>query len=668
MHSSRCRGVILLAALVMAPMLHDGVAQTRSASVSIDATKPMNLLSPRLYGQFVEVMFGGVDGSLWDELIRNRSFEEPPNEIGLSRDWQREPDDRNHDPAVHFAWADKVFYPPSPNAGAGHSMRIDVTRNQWEMTQRRGISQSRIPVRKAVPYRGYLWLKGSHFDGFVTVALERDRTEGESYASTDLHPKGDGWTKYEFTLTSSETDPLAKFSILIHGTGTIWIDQVSLMPGDAVAGAPAEVFQKIRDLHPSFIRWPGGNVAQDYHWMRGIGPRDSRPSWVNRAWWNEIESSDYGTNEFIALCKALGTQPSITVNVEGSGATAEEAANWVEYANGPATSKYGRMRADDGHPEPYRVKLWEVGNEVFGEWEIGHTDAATYARNFNRYAAAMKAVDPTIHLIAVGHDLEWNRTLIEIAGKNIDEIAIHHYYGKKEMQGDVNNLLAHPKNFGQFLDQMREMLARMVPDKHIQLNINEWNTSLPVPEQHTMESALYAGGMLNVFERHGDIVGASAASDLVNGWSAGLIQVSREELYVTPTYLVNKLYSDHLGKVRFATQVQGPTFDSTLEGTGVPVLDCIATLSADGTKLFLHAVNRDQKDDLAVKVHVAGAIVGSSAELESVTAASTNAENSFRTPGAVSVRSLSVPAGSEFTVQIPSDSVSVLTLHVSKTK
>jgi alpha-L-arabinofuranosidase len=183
-----------------------------------------------------------------------------------------------------------------------------------------------------------------------------------------------------------------------------------------------------------------------------------------------------------------------------------------------------------------------------------------------------------------------------------------------------------------------------------------------------MESALYAGGMLNVFERHGDIVGASAASDLVNGWSAGLIQVSREELYVTPTYLVNKLYSDHLGKVRFATQVQGPTFDSTLEGTGVPVLDCIATLSADGTKLFLHAVNRDQKDDLAVKVHVAGAIVGSSAELESVTAASTNAENSFRTPGAVSVRSLSVPAGSEFTVQIPSDSVSVLTLHVNKTK
>jgi alpha-N-arabinofuranosidase len=668
MCSSRCRCVILLGALVMAPMLHDGVAQTRSASVSIDATKPMNLLSPRLYGQFVEVMFGGVDGSLWDELIRNRSFEESPNEIGLSRDWQREPDDRNHDPAVRFAWADKVFYFPSPNAGTGHSMRIDVTRNQWEITQRRGISQSRIPVRKGVPCRGYLWLKGSQFDGFVTVALERDRTEGESYTSTDLHPKGDGWTKYEFTLTPSETDPLAKFSILIHGTGTIWIDQVSLMPGDAVAGAPAEVFQKIRDLRPSFIRWPGGNVAQDYHWMRGVGPRDSRPSWVNRAWWNEIESSDYGTNEFIALCKALGTQPSITVNVEGSGATAEEAANWVEYANGPGTSKYGRMRADDGHPEPYRVKLWEVGNEVFGEWEIGHTDAATYARNFNRYAAAMKAVDPTIHLIAVGHDLEWNRTLIEIAGKNIDEIAIHHYYGKKEMQGDVNNLLAHPMHFSQFMDQMREMLARMVPDKQIQLNINEWNTSLPVPEQHTMESALYAGGMLNVFERHGDIVGASAASDLVNGWSAGLIQVSREELYVTPTYLVNKLYSDHLGKVRFATQVQSPTFDSTLEGVGVPVLDCVATLSADGTKLFLHAVNRDQKNDLAVKVHVAGAMVGSSAQLESVTAASPKAENSFQTPEAVSVRSLTVPAGTKFTVQIPSDSVSVLTLHVSKTK
>jgi alpha-L-arabinofuranosidase len=316
--------------------MRDGFAQMRSASMTVDAAKIEKPISPGLYGQFVEVMFGGVDGSLWDELIRNRSFAEPPNEIGLSRDWDREPDNRNHDPSVHFEWDSSVSY---PGGNGGHSMRIEITRNQWNVTQRRGISQGKISVHKDVSYIGYLWLKADTFNGFVTVALEKDCTDCQTYASTDIHPNANGWAKYPFKLTADESDPLAKFSILVHGIGTIWIDQVSLLPGDAVAGTRADVFQKIKDLRPSFIRWPGGNAAQDYHWMQGVGPRDRRPSWVNHAWWNEIESSDFGTDEYIQLCQALGTQPSITVNVDGDGATPEEAAAWVEYANGAANTR-----------------------------------------------------------------------------------------------------------------------------------------------------------------------------------------------------------------------------------------------------------------------------------------------------------------------------------------
>ena len=174
---------------------------------------------------------------------------------------------------------------------------------------------------------------------------------------------------------------------------------------------------------------------------------------------NEPEPSDFGTDEFIKFCRNVGAEPSITVNVEGLGATAQEAAAWVEYCNGPATSKYGAIRGANGHAEPYNVKFWEVGNEIWGNWVRGHSDAATYARNLNRYAAAMRAVDPSIKLIAIGdNDLDWDRTVLREAGDKIDSLAIHHYYGRHEMQGDTLNLMARPLFFEKFYRQVEQMI------------------------------------------------------------------------------------------------------------------------------------------------------------------------------------------------------------------
>src|SRR5262249_25064910 len=148
------------------------------------------------------------------------------------------------------------------------------------------------------------------------------------------------------------------------------------------------------------------------------------------------------TDEFVAFCRRVGAAPSITVNVEGRGATAEEAAAWVEYCNAPASSRYGVMRAANGHPEPYDVKYWEIGNEIWGDWGRGHSDALTYARNCLRYQRAMRALDPRIELIAVGdNDMAWNRTVLRTAGAVIDYLAIHHYYGREAMAGDAANLM-----------------------------------------------------------------------------------------------------------------------------------------------------------------------------------------------------------------------------------
>ena len=630
----------------------------------VDAARVENRISPTLYGHFVEFMFEGVKFGLHAEMLRDRGFEEPANAVGLPRHWEREPDARN-DSDIQFRWDDSVSYPPGrpgDAAPAGHSVGLELRGNAFGP---RGLSQARLPIRQGVEYRGSIWIKNQGFEGRMHVALEEDRSGGRSYATTELPVAADeSWTRYTFALTPSTGDPLAKLAVLFDGHGRLWLDQASLMPADAVDGIRPDVLEKVKALRPAFIRWPGGNVAQDYHWRWGIGPRDERPSWTNLSWANELEPSDLGTDEYVRLCRNVGAEPALVVNVEGRGATAEEAAAWVEYVNGPPTSTGGARRAALGHAAPYGVRLWELGNEIWGDWVRGHSDAATYARNYLRYHAAMKAVDASIQLIAVGdNDMEWNRTVLRIAGPQIDHLAIHHYYGLREMQGDPLNLMARPLFYERFYAQVAALFRELAPGRKITLAINEWNTSLPLPRQHSMESALYAARLMNVFERSGDVVETTAVSDLVNGWSGGIIQAGRHAVFVTPTYLAIKLYNDHLGAERLAAEVTGPTFDTSREGRGIPYLDVAASRSSDGRHLYLKAVNTSPRESLRTTIAVAGVSVQSRGRIETLTASSLEAANSFAEPDAVKVTNAEVAAGPSFSVDLPAHSVSVITLE-----
>ena len=422
----------------------------------------------------------------------------------------------------------------------------------------------------------------------------------------------------------------------------MWIDQVSLMPGDsAPGGVRRDVFEKIKLLKPAFIRWPGGNVAQDYHWSWGVGPRDERVTWTNLSWKNEPEPSDFGTDEFVAFARSVGAEPSITVNVEGRGATVEEAAAWVEYCNGPATSKYGAMRAANGHPAPFAVKFWEVGNEIWGDWVRGHSDAETYAHNYNRYAKAMRAIDPSIKLIAVGdNDMKWNRTVLRAVGDQIDYLAVHHYYGRHEAGNDLSKLLARPLFFENFYQGGGDSCyanSGWTAALSWQSMSGDWIFRLE--RQYSIEAALYAARLMNVFERSGDLVAMSAVSDLVNGWPGGIIQASRHDVFVTPIYTVNQLYNEHRGDVRLAASVS------------VFYLD--VTASKRGNEIFIKAVNTSPTNSLTTTISVEGFVPRGRAELKNITGR------------ALSVDSRSIPAGRRFIVEIPKQSVSVITIKGS---
>lgn len=653
-------------------------ADPPSASIVIDAAKVVGHVDPKLYGAFTELMAEGVKYGLDAEMLHDRSFEETPDALGLPRGWQLEPDERNDNVgAIRFAQVPDEAYPRTNRASGkpDHSLRVTLTPGDI-MDARRGLSQPHINVRYDTDYTGYLWLKvpaGEHaYRGSITVALEEDSTGGATYASTPISGISGDWKQYFFRLHPGRMDAQGKLSILFDGRGVLWMDQASLMPADAVGRVRKDVSSRIRELRPTFVRWPGGNVAQDYHWEWGIGPRDQRPSWLNVAWSNATEPSDFGTDEYIAFCRTINAEPSITVNVEGAGATAEEAAHWVEYVNGPATSKYGAMRASNGHPEPYHVTLWELGNEIFGDWVRGHVNAETYARSAKRYAQAMRAVDPNIRLIAVGQNdgktaADWNATVIKIMGKDIDLLAVHDYTGMGVVGNDPTRMMATTLEFEKLYHSMHEMIAQISPEHPIPFVVNEWNLFFPSDVIQSMDGGVYAARMMNAFERSGEQVEMSSVSDLVNGWVGGIIQASRDRIYVTPQFYVTRMYSDHLGTDRLASEITSSSLDApasnpTIAEKSIAAIDAVVTRSTDGKHIYVKVANADPHRAITTSISVHGTHISREAEEQLLAAPTNGRANSFAEPDVVHPISTHVHCGGACSIRLPAASVAVITL------
>ena len=430
------------------------------------------------------------------------------------------------------------------------------------------------------------------------------------------------------------------------------MDQVSLLPGDAVGGVRADVEARVAALRPAFLRWPGGNVAQDYHWAWGVGPRDRRPVWVNLSWKNEPEPGDIGTDEFIAFCRRVGAEPSITVNVEGRGATAEEAAAWVEYCNGPATSKYGAMRAANGHPEPYGVQV--LGDR---QRDLGRLGARPLRRRDLRAQLPSATPRPCAR---------WTRDRAHRRRRQRHELEPHRAPGRRPRASttwrsttttarkEMDGRRAQPDGAAALLRAVlpggRASSSREeAPGRPIRLAINEWGLDLPETRQHSMEAALYGARLMNVFERTSPLVAMSAESDLVNGWPGGIIQASRHGLFVTPLYHVNQLYNaaprprpaeDDGRRARRSTRARrAPACPSSTPWPAGP---------RTARELYVKVVNTSPTSAVDTRIELRGVDVRPEAEWHVLTAPSLEAHNSFATPDAVRPRREVIRAGRRF--------------------
>ncbi len=259
-------------------------------------------------------------------------------------------------------------------------------------------------------------------------------------------------------------------------------------PGSKLANAEGfrtDVLGEIRQLGIPIIRYPGGNFVSGYNWLNGVGPKKDRPRLLDRAS-NSIESNQFGTNEFLAWCQAVGTEPMLAVNL-GTG-TPESAADLVEYCNVERGTRWSDLRRQHGVEKPYNVKYWCLGNEMDGPWQLGHMSAQQYGLKARDAALQMRTVDPSIKLIACGSSivtmptyLEWDRQTLEESYDDVDAISLHHYFGNgpEETGGDSSKFLAinltMDRQIEEFIAVCDMVRGRKRAKKRLWLSFDEWN-------------------------------------------------------------------------------------------------------------------------------------------------------------------------------------------------
>ncbi len=392
----------------------------------------------------------------------------------------------------------------------------------------------------------------------------------------------------------------------------------------------------VTQLNPPLIRYPGGNFASGYHWEDGIGQKDKRQRRHDAAWQAE-ESNLVGTDEFLAFCAQIKCEPVMVVN-DGSG-TPEEAARWVAYCNEPETTEQGKRRATNGHPAPYNVKYWGIGNEVWGAWQIGTTTVEEYINRFLRFEKAMRTVDPTIKIVAVGNHPRtnnpeepaylWNKELLAKAGDKFDYLSWHIYQPETDGWNDLpdphelfKSICAAPLDIDRITKIIEKEISQFSSNQEIKQALDEWNVWLPpLPGESsmhqvtfTMRDALYTASTLSVFYRNNQTMEMANLAQLVN--VLPLIKTNTETAIATTIFFPFILFNQMESTV-VETSSQSPVFDSKGLGSNitphqnVPWLDHLVTSSDDGKRITMMLINRHPEKRMIVSFSLDGMPSGS---------------------------------------------------------
>lgn len=643
-------------------------------------------ITPRLYGTFSEAVH--YDRPLYSDLdaqeLRNPSFEwghPSPEQTVESFVRSRELDSAAATAALGGRWLaripatlDEVAAPWFAVGRGSARFTLDCEAYNDRSCARITASEGAHDVGVAQVISLPAWRTTRyHLRGFVrsngTVRSARVLLyhDGQPVATSPVPAIGTEWRAFEADLeTPHLPGPQNTFllALVFDGPGRLDVDYVTLYPADAVDGFDPQAVAQLRELTTGWVRWPGGNYASAYRWRDGVGPRDTRPSTANPSW-PGLNANSIGTDEYLRLCQLIGAEPMITVNA-GNG-TPEEAARWVEYVNGDTTTAMGRLRAANGHPAPYRVRYWNVGNELWGHWQIGYTDGEGYARRYMAFARAMSAVDPSIQLIANGHGGHsesppdpWNRPLLAQHGRALEVIDVHTYVQVPAEKGvapseQVFLLSAIPLSYERWLMEFRDdLLRRGLPRLRVIVGeYNGWVRTGSPPTDRLGDLLVYAA-YLHAFIRQSEyVVGANATE--YSPFDPRALPFAR----MHPRFDLFRIYARHAGTRPVAATLETPVRQQprhvgrdVVPIFNLPIVDAVAlTDSVDGS-LGISLINRNMERAMPVEVR-----------LDDFEPQADGRWFLFGASSAAGVQEQSVAVANTFTVMLPPHSVSLIKLR-----
>jgi alpha-N-arabinofuranosidase len=565
------------------------------------------VISPLLFGHNLEHTRKCIWQGLSAQQLRNRKFCFEPCNGGVSYDWYR-------------IGTDECIWRLLPSLEA-YTSHVGVDLTQWGgaldwSTQYQqiecaiegtpcGIGQDAIHLQKGLEYETRFAFRGDR-QLSVQVRLCNDNRRKDYFVGQAVVKPGD-WQEFKFVFKAPRTDPNARLEITFAQEGTLHIGVTALTRTDTFLGMRRDVIQRLKDISVPMLRWPGGNYAGDYRWKDGILPVDRRgalksPGEYTQRYTHNYDNHEIGTDEYIALCRELGAEPSITINISFEGP--DEAAQWVEYCNGSPDTKWGKARADRGHVEPYNVKYWSLGNEAGYGHMKGPNRTSDYYEMASKCAQAMRKVDPSLIFVASGlWSQDWIKQTPPEAYESFEHISYHRYiipavnrFLGPEGEKELRRAAFMPVEDFELVRQTREELQKHVPaGRAMGISYDEWNMWYSWNNVPVVVDGIYAAGFINRLCREAKNLGISLCAyfEPVN---EGCIVVEPTTSHLTPMGHTFTLLKAHKGNRLL--KVAGP------EGEGD--LDATASLSPSGKRMFVSVVNRNHRDARDMKLTLAG--------------------------------------------------------------
>ncbi|WP_298325985.1 alpha-N-arabinofuranosidase [Haloactinopolyspora sp.] len=402
-------------------------------------------------------------------------------------------------------------------------------------------------------------------------------------------------------------------------------------PGHPTAddqGYREDVMALVRELGVTTIRYPGGNFVSGYRWEDGIGPREQRPRRLDLAW-HSTETNEVGLDEFAAWSRKVGSELMYAVNLGTRGV--QDALDVLEYANIRSGTRLSDLRVANGTPRPHDIRMWCLGNEMDGAWQLGHGSAQEYASLAAKTARAMRQIDPGLELVVCGSSSaqmatfgSWERTVLEATYDEVDYISCHAYYEPKD--GDHPSFLASAVNMDRFIESVAatadHVKAERRSTKTMHIAFDEWNVwyqsrygvekltgidDWPVAPrllEHTYSvmDAVVVGNLLISLIRHADRVTAASLAQLVNVIAPIMTEPGGPAWRQTTFYPF--AFTARLARGEaLELKLDSPTYDSARHGE-VAVIDAVATHDADGGGTAVFLVNRDETADAEIEIDV----------------------------------------------------------------